>query len=62
MWSKKAEITGRHLIREDDLAWVRIAAAEPIACQVDGDFLGTRTKMTFTAVPDALTVVAPAAS
>ena len=62
MWSKKAEITGRHLIREDDLAWVRIAAAEPIACQVDGDFLGTRTEMTFTAVPDALTVVAPAAS
>ncbi len=62
MWSKKAEITGRHLVREDDLPWVRITAAEPIACQVDGDFLGTRTEMTFTAVPDALAVVAPAAS
>ena len=61
MWSKKAEIKGRNLIREDDLPWVRITAAEPIACQVDGDFLGTRTEMTFTAVPDALTVVAPAA-
>lgn len=61
MWSKKAEIKGRNLIREDDLPWVRITAAEPIACQVDGDFLGLRTEMTFTAVPDVLTVVATAA-
>lgn len=60
MWSKKAEIKGRNLIREDDLPWVRITAAEPIACQVDGDFLGLRTEMTFRAVPDALTVVAAA--
>ena len=60
MWSKKAEIKGRNLIREDDLPWVRITSAEPIACQVDGDFLGMRTAMAFTAVPDALTVVAPA--
>jgi diacylglycerol kinase family enzyme len=61
MWSKKAEIKGRNLIREDDLPWVRITSTEPIACQVDGDFLGMRTAMAFTAVPDALTVVATAA-
>ena len=59
MWSKNPEIKGKNLIREDDLAWVRITAREPIACQVDGDFLGLRTEMTFTAVPEALDVVAP---
>ena len=42
MLSKKAKIKGKHLIREDNLAWVRITSAEPIACQVDGDFLGMR--------------------
>lgn len=60
MLSKKAKIKGKHLIREDNLPWVRISSAEPIACQVDGDFLGMRDDMTFTAVPGALEVVAPA--
>jgi len=60
MLSKKARIKGKHLIREDNLPWVRITSAEPIACQVDGDFLGMRDDMTFTAVPGALEVVAPA--
>ena len=59
MLSKKANIKARHLVREDDLPWVRITAAEPIACQVDGEFLGLRQDMTFTSVPDALAVVAP---
>lgn len=59
MWSKKPKIVGKHLVHDDDLAWLRITAAEPIACQVDGDFLGMRTEMTFTAVPRALAVVAP---
>jgi len=60
MLSKKARIKGKHLIREDNLPWVRITSDEPIACQVDGDFLGMRDDMTFTAVPQALAVVAPA--
>lgn len=60
MWLRKPEkITGKHLIRDDDLPWVRITSAEPIACQVDGEYLGTRTAMTFTSVPQALAVVAP---
>ena len=59
MLSKKANIKAKHLIREDDLRWVRISAAEPISCQVDGDFLGLRQEMTFTSVPHALAVVAP---
>lgn len=60
MLSKKARIKARHLVREDDLDWVRITAAEPVSCQIDGDFLGPRDDMTFTSVPGALTVVAPA--
>lgn len=59
MWSKNPELKGKYLINEDDLRWVRITSAEPIACQVDGDFLGMRTEMTFTAVPEAVAVVAP---
>jgi diacylglycerol kinase family enzyme len=59
MLATDATIKGKHLIREDDVAWVRITSAEPIACQVDGDFLGMRDDMTFTAVPEALAVVAP---
>jgi diacylglycerol kinase family enzyme len=59
MLATDAPIKGKHLIREDDVAWVRITSAEPIACQVDGDFLGMRDDMTFTAVPEALAVVAP---
>lgn len=59
MWSKNPKLAAKHLIRDDDLAWVRITADEPIACQVDGDFLGMRTDMTFRSAPDALPVVAP---
>ena len=59
MWSKDGETSAKHLIREDDVAWVRITADEPVACQADGDFLGERAEMTFTSVPDALDVVAP---
>lgn len=59
MLSKKADIRASHLIREDDLPWVRITAAAPVSCQVDGDFLGPREEMTFRAVPAALPVAAP---
>ena len=59
MWSKNADIKGSGLIREDDLPWVRITAERPIACQADGDYLGLRTEMLFTSVPNALAVVAP---
>ena len=61
MLSKKADIKARHLVRADDLDWVRITASAPVSCQVDGDFLGLRDDMTFTSVPGALAVVAPRA-
>ncbi len=59
MLSQRARITGPHLLRSDDLPWVRITADEPVSCQVDGDFLGLRDEMTFTSTPAALPVVAP---
>ena len=55
----RVDLAPGDVIREDDLPWVRVSAAEPIACQVDGDFLGMRDEMVFTAVPAALAVVAP---
>jgi len=48
----------RHLIRDDDLQCCG-DERHPVACQIDGDFVGPRDAMTFTAVPDALGVVAP---
>ncbi|MCI4676780.1 diacylglycerol/lipid kinase family protein [Candidatus Mycolicibacterium alkanivorans] len=61
MLSKKPDIKATHLIREDDVAWVRVTATEPVASQIDGDFVGLRAEMTFRAVPGALNVVAPPA-
>lgn len=60
MLSSKPDIKARHLIREDDLGWLRVTSNTPVACQIDGDYIGLRDAMTFTAVPDALRVVAPA--
>ncbi|PND54654.1 diacylglycerol kinase [Mycobacterium sp. ENV421] len=61
MLSKKPVIKAKHLIRHDDVAWVRVTADEPVASQIDGDFLGLRSEMTFRVVPGALSVVAPPA-
>ncbi len=61
MVSKKPIIKAPHLIRDDDVAWVRITADEPVASQIDGDFIGLRAEMTFRVVPGALSVVAPPA-
>ncbi|MEU2087841.1 diacylglycerol/lipid kinase family protein [Nocardia beijingensis] len=49
----------RNLFREDDVPAVRIEAKEPIGLQIDGDFIGKRNVVDFTAVPDVLAVVAP---
>lgn len=61
MWSKKGPTEARHLIREDDLPWLRVTSDTPVACQIDGDYVGLRQSVTFTSVPDALGVVAPPA-
>jgi diacylglycerol kinase family enzyme len=61
MLSRTPQIEGSHLIRDDDLPWLRVTSDTPIACQIDGDFVGLRESMTFTSVPGALNVVAPPA-
>lgn len=48
-----------NLFRDDDIPSVRIETDEPLGLQIDGDFLGKRSVVDFTAVPDVLDVVAP---
>ncbi len=60
MLSSKPDITADHLVREDDLPWLRVSSDTPVACQIDGDYIGLRQAMTFTSVPNAIGVVAPA--
>jgi diacylglycerol kinase family enzyme len=61
MNSRKPKIEARHLIRDDDLPWLRVDSDSAVACQIDGDYVGLRESVTFTSVPDALSVVAPPA-
>lgn len=60
MLSKKSRIEAKHLIRDDDLPWLQVTSDTPVACQIDGDYVGLRDSMMFTAVPDAIGVLAPA--
>lgn len=48
---------GRHVARQDAVAWVKVRSERPLALQIDGDHLGARTEMEFRAVPRALRVV-----
>jgi len=59
MLARKPRLTAKHLIRDDNLPWLKVTSDTPVACQIDGDFVGARDSMRFTAVPDALAVVAP---
>lgn len=60
MLSNKARIQAKHLLRDDDLPWLQVTSEAPVASQIDGDYVGLRDSMMFTAVPDALGVLAPA--
>lgn len=59
MLAKNPRLDAKHLVRDDDVSWVRVTADTPVACQIDGDYVGQRERMTFTSVRDALGVVAP---
>lgn len=61
MLSPTPRLQSAHLIRQDDLPWLRVTSDTPVCCQIDGDYTGLRESMTFTSVPDALSVVAPPA-
>lgn len=61
MVARNPRLAAKHLIRDDDVASVTVTSDTPVACQIDGDYAGLRETMTFTAVPEALGVVAPPA-
>ncbi len=54
-----SDVTERHdhqMMTLHDLSAFTLISARPLAFQLDGDYLGERTKVTFSAVPDALRV------
>ncbi|WP_204803950.1 diacylglycerol/lipid kinase family protein [Mycobacterium riyadhense] len=62
MFAKRPKFNFKQLITEDDVPYLTITSTgEPAACQFDGDYLGVRETMTFRAVPEVLSVVAPPA-
>ncbi|WP_344822898.1 diacylglycerol/lipid kinase family protein [Actinocorallia longicatena] len=48
---------GRHVVELHDAPELTVTSDRPIALQVDGDYLGTRTRMAFRSVPKAIRVV-----
>lgn len=61
MVAAEPRLEAKHLIREDDVPWLRVTSAIPVSCQIDGDYLGKRDAMTFRSVAEAIGVVAPPA-
>lgn len=55
--SRKGETHGRKLLRRDDVERVTVSSEAPVRVQCDGDLIGERTSVEFTAVPKALSVV-----
>ena len=53
----KPRIGARGAFRADDLAGLTVRADEPLPVQIDGDYAGSRQKLTFTAVPEGVSVV-----
>lgn len=53
----KGRQRGRNLIRADDVPNLSIHAEKPVNLQVDGDLVGERTRVEFSSIPQALTVV-----
>ncbi len=50
--------TGTGVVHRHDLTGFTVTSAEPVAFQVDGDYLGERSSVRFEAVPKALQVIA----
>ena len=57
MLRAKGNPHSKNLARFDNVTGVTVATDHPIGFQLDGDFLGPRTKVVFSSVPEALTVV-----
>jgi diacylglycerol kinase family enzyme len=54
--SRRPNPHGRQVLSLHDVAEFTLRGARPLAFQVDGDYLGERTKVMFSAVPEALRV------
>jgi diacylglycerol kinase family enzyme len=54
---RRATVRGRKLLRLHDLGDFTLRADRPMALQVDGDYLGDRTVVRLTVVPDAVRVL-----
>lgn len=48
---------GRAIVREDSAGEIVVRTEQPMALQVDGDYVGDRTQVRFTSIPSALRVV-----
>ncbi len=57
MLRRRGRLRGRHLFRLHDLSRFSLHSDRPLGFQVDGDYLGEREQLSFTAVPNALRVV-----
>jgi diacylglycerol kinase family enzyme len=55
--SRKGETRGGKLLRRDDVDLIKVSSEEPVRVQCDGDLIGERTSVEFSAVRRALTVV-----
>jgi diacylglycerol kinase family enzyme len=55
--TRKAGPRGRQVLRLHDVAEFTLVATAPQAFQLDGDYLGERSKVRFTSVPQALRVI-----
>ena len=47
---------GKRVVLLHDLPWLALTSTEPLPFQLDGDFVGDRTAVRLTAVPEALQV------
>ncbi|GAB4008172.1 hypothetical protein GCM10029992_63870 [Glycomyces albus] len=47
---------GKHAVTHHDLSRIKLRASHPQAFQLDGDYLGERTELELTSVPEALRV------
>lgn len=50
---------GKHVLTIHDLPEMTISAEEPLALQVDGEYLGDHTSVRFVSAPRALRIIAP---
>ncbi|OYD69208.1 diacylglycerol/lipid kinase family protein [Rhodococcus sp. OK302] len=57
--ARGAEPKSKVLVRTDNVPHITIESSRPIGLQMDGDYIGLRHTVEFTAVPDALEVYAP---